>query len=423
MLYLNTTKTETSRWKTGRSRNKRRAFTLVQMLVAVGVLGALSALILGALGRSRASAQRAQCDVQLKEVVMAIDTYKQERGHLPPSLNTLVDNEYISPELLHCSADSHYSAARATDPRYSSYGDGYVLREPRDSGELPMIVCPFHEQEGSYGAQGFKGGYTKQFSAHPATLAFENFSGAVTVTRPSQGVLTLPAKHGEVLKLHGGDRIKTGAGSATISFDDGSTSTIEPNSDLSVLQSFTEGQRTGGLYTLVRQFKGRVNYYVNPGSNFDVATPTATAGALGTRFSIQLVPASSLGGNTTLSSDQTETILTVTEHTVALSTTQRTIEVTDKEPAVIAHSPSTAYKERKPRRAGARPFSAVVAPTATPNPTPIPTTRPTSPPPSTEPDGDDDDDDDNSGKGKGKDKDKNKDGDDDDDNGKGNNGA
>jgi type II secretory pathway pseudopilin PulG len=333
-------------------RRRRTGFTLAQIVVAIAILGILSAIIIGTFRRARVPAQRAKCDVQLKELVMALDTFRQERGHLPDNLSELVDNNYIPADTLHCPADLNYYTARKTDPKYTSYSDGYVIREPRDSGELPIVVCPFHEDDGSFGAQGFKGGYTKQFAAEPASLPVGGFSGAVTVTRPGVGVLALPTKAGQPLMLHGGDRIKTGAGSATITFQDGSTAGITANTEMSVLQSFIDGQTSGTLYTLVRQFSGRVNYYVNPSahSHFDVATPTATAGALGTRFTIDVVPASSLAsGTTTLAGSQLETVLKVTEHTVALTTSARTIVIKDTDPSTPAHSPLNLFKLRIPR--------------------------------------------------------------------------
>jgi type II secretory pathway pseudopilin PulG len=331
---------------------KRQGFTLLQILLVIGILGVLSAVLFSVFGRARVPANRVACDVHLKQVVLALDTFRQERGVLPENLNALVENGYVPAETLHCPADASYGEARATNASYSSYGDGYVIREPRDSKELPIVVCPFHERDGAFGAQGYKGGYTKQFATQPATLAPGAYNGSVVITRPLEGVLTLPTGGAQPLTLRGGDRIKTGAGEATITFADGSTANIEANSDMTVLQSFTEGQKDGVLYTLVRQFSGRVNYYVNPGSNFDVATPTATAGALGTRFTIEVVRADSLpSGTTTLVGSTPETILTVTEHTVAFTTSERTIEVAESEPAVAAHDPKNKNKERKPKKA------------------------------------------------------------------------
>ncbi|RYG65613.1 hypothetical protein EON80_17025 [bacterium] len=335
-----------------RSRRRHQGFTLIQVLIAIGIIGLLSAILMGSFRRIRVPVDRNNCDIHLKETVMALDTFRQEKGHLPNSLSELVDNSYIAASTLRCPADIGFDEAVKANPKYTSYSDGYIIREPRDSGELPIVVCPFHEKDGPFGAQGFKGGYTKQFTAHNATLPLGSFSGTVTITRPGVGVLNLPTNAGQPLILRGGDRIKTGAGSATISFEDGSTANIVANSEMSVLQSFTEGQKSGTLYTLVRQFSGRVNYYVNPTakSHFDVATPTATAGALGTRFTIDVVRASTLStGTTTLSANEMETVLKVTEHKVALSTNERTIEVKDTEPAIAAHNPNNILKLRLPR--------------------------------------------------------------------------
>jgi type II secretory pathway pseudopilin PulG len=334
-------------------RNKRKqGFTLIQVLITVGILGILSAILIGSFRRASAPARRAECDIHLKEISMALDTFRQEKGHLPSALSELVDDNYIQPQIMRCPSDRTYDESRKANPKYSSYNDSYIIREPRDSNELPVVVCAFHEKDGPFGIQAYKGGYTKQFTAHFATLAEGGYAGAVTVTRPGEGVLSLPGKGAKSLLLRGGDRIKTGAGTATISFEDGSTASIESNTDMSVLQSFTEGQSGGGLYTLVRQFTGRVNYYVNPSahSHFDVVTPTATAGALGTKFTVEVTPASTLGSSgTTLQSGQLETVLTVKEHRVALSTTARTIEVGDTEPATAAHSPKNVSKKRVPR--------------------------------------------------------------------------
>ena len=395
-----------------RRAQKRRGFTLVEIMVALGALSILSALILSVFGRTRVPVRRAQCDVHLKEIALAADTFRQERGRMPVSVGDLLREEYLTAETLRCPSDPDFDANKVKNAAYTSYGDGYVIREPRDNGELPILVCPHHEKDGAFGAQAFKGGYTKQFSAHPALLKGGDWGGVVTITRPGAGVLSKPAA-GKTLLLRGGDHIDVRAGHALIRFEDGSTATIGNSSEMSVMQSFTEGQRSGKLYTLVRQFKGTISYYVNPGNRFDVTTPTATAGALGTRFSLEVVPATNgttPGVTANGLSSASRTILSVQEHTVALSTAERTIEVVQGE-TVEANSADSQSRIRRPRTNASSITTPTTVPTTTPTtaptttPTTVPTTKPTTVPtttPTSKPKnnkdkdkhGDDDDDDD-----------------------------
>ncbi len=324
-----------------RSTARRGGFTLLQLLVVVGLLALFSAILVGQFGQGRASVRRVDCDVHLKEISLALETFRQETGRMPSALTELKDKGYLSLETLRCPADPDLGK-KGSSLSYTSYGNYYVVREPLDNGNLPVLVCPFHEKEGAHGAQAYKGGYSKQFATRPASLAPADVAGAVTITRPGEGILALPTA--QPLELRGGDHIQTGAGTALIRFTDGSTASIEANSDLTVMQSYVNQQRGGALYTLVRQVTGKISYYVEPGNNFDVSTPTATAGALGTRFTIEMKPSNNVPAG------QLETVLTVQEHTVALTTTERTIEVKDTDPTVEAHAPSNKNKPRKPRK-------------------------------------------------------------------------
>ncbi len=62
----------------------RRAFTLVEMLVVIAVIGTLAAMIFPAFGmiKRRASIQKAQ--TELKLIASAITDYKHQYGHYPP---------------------------------------------------------------------------------------------------------------------------------------------------------------------------------------------------------------------------------------------------------------------------------------------------------------------------------------------------
>ncbi|HEX8550798.1 MAG TPA: FecR domain-containing protein [Abditibacteriaceae bacterium] len=333
--------------KNFRKPSVRRGFTLLQLVSVIGLIMILSAMLFGVLGRGRAAARRSQCDIHMKEIAMALDTFRQENNHMPAQLAELVSKKYVSAETLRCPSDPELKN-HAGDLNYTSYGDGYLIREPRDSGELPITVCSNHEVDGYHGVQAYKGRYTEQFTARPAQLVAGNWQGSVTITRPGQGVLTNPTSAAKPLELRGGDRVKVTAGYAKILFADSSSANITENSEMSILESYIEGQRSGPLYTLTRQFSGRIEYYVNPGSHFDVATPTATAGALGTKFTIELKPDTSLDQNTA-----PDTVLSVQEHSVALSTIERTIEVAPVDGAVNADEPaSTSKKQREPRQRG-----------------------------------------------------------------------
>ena len=255
---------------------------MVEIVVVMAALGLLSALVLGAFGPARSTARRAVCDSRVKALSIALDAFRQEKERYPRSLSELVKARYISDsEMLRCPDDP--------DPAGAGYNTFYVLRGARNDprwtqlplvGQLPTIVCPFHETSG-VGVQAFSGLQTHQFATRAAVLV-----GASAASVKSPGKKSpVPARAG--MPLHGGDLITTGTGGAAlIQFFDGSRCELGAGTAVTVLQSFL--QNSGGLYTLVRQTVGDVAYSVSHGSKFDVSTPTATAGALGTTFTISI---------------------------------------------------------------------------------------------------------------------------------------
>ncbi len=264
-----------------RRRSFRGGFTLVEILVVIAIVSLLTAIGFGTFRRVGESARQAKCDTNVKALAIALDAFKQEKGHYPVYLRELVEDKYITDNsMLHCPDDP--------EPKSDGYGDFYIQRSTRNDGrfgqilpaisELPNIVCPFHEQSGQ-GFQAFAGAQTHNFATKPATLVSSN---ATEIERPGQPLIA--ALDG--MELRGGDRIRTG-GAALIRFVDGSTCQLSAGSDVTVLQSFVMGSEST-LYTIVRQAVGDVLYSVHHGSKFDVATPTATAGALGTEFRIQI---------------------------------------------------------------------------------------------------------------------------------------
>ncbi|HEY7087669.1 MAG TPA: type II secretion system protein [Tepidisphaeraceae bacterium] len=66
------------------SRGKRDAFTLVELLVVIGIIAVLIAILLPALGKARAAAARTSCVSQIRQILTALNNYATEnKGYLP----------------------------------------------------------------------------------------------------------------------------------------------------------------------------------------------------------------------------------------------------------------------------------------------------------------------------------------------------
>jgi len=68
---------------------KRRAFSLIELLVVISIVAVLTAMLLPALGRAKQAAKRSQCSSNLRQMGLAVALYLDEYGRYFPYFNDL----------------------------------------------------------------------------------------------------------------------------------------------------------------------------------------------------------------------------------------------------------------------------------------------------------------------------------------------
>jgi prepilin-type N-terminal cleavage/methylation domain-containing protein/prepilin-type processing-associated H-X9-DG protein len=170
---------------------KSGAFTLVELLVVITIIGILIALLLPAVQAAREAARRAQCSNNLRQIGIGLHNFESQQKTLPPGtayqrrftgLAASYGNEYEWPYLLHyllpyIEQQSYYDAIGA--PRFRTLENPWTVTWPTVVTNVPIeaLLCPSDSLAPSLDVRGLtKSNYLGIFSG---LKDGDNYSGGM----------------------------------------------------------------------------------------------------------------------------------------------------------------------------------------------------------------------------------------------------
>jgi len=104
--------------------SEHRGFTLIEMLVVIGIIAVLAAIILPVYSRATEKARQADCTSHLHAVAVAIKMYRWDEGRYPQQYNRTIGTGGIT-SLYDAGYLTNYKALRCKDDQVASPGTSY----------------------------------------------------------------------------------------------------------------------------------------------------------------------------------------------------------------------------------------------------------------------------------------------------------
>ena len=171
--------------------HKPRAFTLIELLIVIGIIGALAGLLVPAVARARAGATRARCAAQLHGIGHMLQMYFGENHNTLPKLNMMPS---LRPPLNSCP-----SLAQLLAP-YAQGGTG-VFQCPADQITQPVRDAPggfesyFAREQSSYY-------WDEDVSIYASRITELKDSAAVRLVQEYEPFHGRPGRNGSMNRLY-----------------------------------------------------------------------------------------------------------------------------------------------------------------------------------------------------------------------------
>ncbi len=134
---------------------RRRAFTLVELLVVLAIIGVLTGLLLPAVQRVREAGHRTQCANNLKQIGLALTLHHDTRGVLPT--NGGWDGSQTIPTITGSQTTVYTLAYDNGIMAYWGVGDPTLTPE-RQTGSWAYAILPYLEQSSMYDQRAWQSG-------------------------------------------------------------------------------------------------------------------------------------------------------------------------------------------------------------------------------------------------------------------------
>lgn len=174
------------------SRVDRRAFTLVELLVVIGIIGILIGMLMPAIQQVRSAARRISCTNNLKQIMLATHNYESAQQHFPVSFEAPVGEIVRGSWSIHARVLAMMDQGNARDGIDTSVDWHVQLGSGIPQFGVPAYSCPSDYQAGARVRNGQPYVHSTSYGFNMGSwLIFdpvtgETGDGAFRVTQPTE---------------------------------------------------------------------------------------------------------------------------------------------------------------------------------------------------------------------------------------------